>query len=226
LRNKASVAGNLMQRTRCAYFYYGTAGCNKREPGSGCSAIDGFNRGHAVLGASDDCIATHPSDMAVALAALDAQVEVMNSTGATRQIAFQDFHRVPGDTPHIETALEQNELITAVLLPPPPPGRQLYRKVRDLASYEFALVAVGVIIAVDDGTITSARVALGGVATKPWRCTETEAALQGKSATMTVFQAAAELAVQDAVGRGHNDFKIELAKRSISRTLARATQTT
>jgi xanthine dehydrogenase YagS FAD-binding subunit len=226
LRNKASVGGNLMQRTRCAYFYYPTSGCNKRDPGSGCAAIEGFNRGHAVLGASEHCIATHPSDMAVALAALDAEVELVDLAGAIRHVALRDFHRLPGDTPHIETALEPNELITAVLLPPAPPGRQVYRKVRDRASYEFALVSVGVIIAVDGGSITSARVALGGVATKPWRCTESEAALEGKPATMPVFQAAAQLAVAGAVGRGQNDFKVELAKRTICRTLAHATQTT
>jgi xanthine dehydrogenase YagS FAD-binding subunit len=224
LRNKASVGGNLMQRTRCPYFYYGDSGCNKREPGSGCSAIDGFNRGHAILGGSDACIATHPSDMAVALAALDAQVELLGPLGATRQVALRDFHRVPGDTPHIETVLETNELIAAVLLPPAPPGRQLYRKVRDRASYEFALVSVAAIVATDQGMITSARLALGGVATKPWRSVEAEGALEGNPATMSTFRAAAELAMVNAVGRGHNDFKIELAKRSLCRTLAYATE--
>jgi xanthine dehydrogenase YagS FAD-binding subunit len=224
LRNKASVGGNLMQRTRCPYFYYATAGCNKREAGSGCSALEGFNRGHAVLGASDACIATNPSDMSVALVALDAQVELLDRGGIVRLLALRDFHRLPGDTPHIETALEQNELITAVLLPPPPPGCQLYRKVRDRASYEFALVSVGVIVAIDGGTITSARVVLGGVASKPWRSAECEAALEGKPATMPTFEAAAQLALADAVGRGHNDFKIELAKRTICRTLAHATR--
>jgi xanthine dehydrogenase YagS FAD-binding subunit len=225
LRNKASVGGNLMQRTRCPYFYYGTAGCNKRDPGSGCSAMKGFNRGHAILGASDACIATHPSDMAVALAALDAQVELTGPAGGIRRVALRDFHRLPGDTPQIETALEPNELITAVLLPPAPPGRQLYRKVRDRASYEFALVSVGVIVATDRGTIASARVAFGGVATKPWRAADTEAALEGKPATEATFQAAADVAVGDAVGRGHNDFKIELARRTLCRTLAQASQT-
>jgi xanthine dehydrogenase YagS FAD-binding subunit len=225
LRNKASVGGNLMQRTRCPYFYYADAGCNKRDPGSGCSAIHGFNRGHAILGASDACIATHPSDMAVALAALDAQVELFGPAGAVRRVAVRDFHRLPGDTPHIETVLQPNELITAVLLPPAPPGRQLYRKVRDRASYEFALVSVGVIVATDGGTISSARVAFGGVATKPWRAAETEAALEGRPATMATFRAAADVAVADAVGRGHNDFKIELARRTLCRTLAQASQT-
>ena len=226
LRNKASVGGNLMQRTRCPYFYYATDGCNKRQPGSGCSAIHGFNRVHAVLGTSDACIATHPSDMSVALAALDAQVEVFTPAGGLRHVALRDFHRLPGETPHIETSLEEDELIIAVLLPPAPPGRQLYRKVRDRASYEFALVSVGAVIAIDGATITSARVALGGVATKPWRAAESEAALEGKPATMPTFEAAAQLAVADAVGRGQNDFKIELAKRTLCRTLAQATLAT
>jgi len=224
LRNKASVGGNLLQRTRCTYFYDTAAGCNKRNPGSGCSAIGGINRLHAILGASDACIAVHPSDMAVAMAALGAQIELLGADGSTRRVAIGDFHRLPGDTPHIETVLQPGEMITGVVLPPPPPGRQLYRKVRDRASYEFALVSVAVIVAAEKGTITSARVAFGGVAHKPWRSAEAEAALEGRPATMTTYRAAAEAAMKGAVGRGHNDFKIELAKRTLCRTLANAVQ--
>ncbi|HEY2064489.1 MAG TPA: xanthine dehydrogenase family protein subunit M [Gemmatimonadaceae bacterium] len=222
LRNKASVGGNLLQRTRCPYFYDTAAGCNKRDPGSGCSAIGGFNRNHAILGASDACIATHPSDMAVAMVALDAQVELLGAERTTRRVAIADFHRLPGDTPHVETVLRPSEMITAVILPPPPPGRQLYRKVRDRASYEFALVSVAAIVATDRGTITTARVAFGGVAHKPWRSAEAEAALTGHPATMATYRAAADAAMAQAVGHGHNDFKIELAKRTLCRTLALA----
>jgi xanthine dehydrogenase YagS FAD-binding subunit len=225
LRNKASVGGNLLQRTRCPYFYYdGPAGCNKRDPGSGCSAIGGFNRIHAILGASEACIAVHPSDMAVAMAVLEAQIELLGAHQAVRRVAIGDFHRLPGDTPHIETVLEPGEMITGVVLPIQPPGRQLYRKVRDRASYEFALVSVAAIVATDGGTVTSARVAFGGVAHKPWRSVEAEAALVGRPATMDTFSAAAEAAMAEAVGRGHNDFKIELAKRTLCRTLAEATR--
>jgi xanthine dehydrogenase YagS FAD-binding subunit len=225
LRNMASVGGNLLQRTRCPYFYYPTAdGCNKREPGSGCAAIGGYNRIHAILGASDACIAVHPSDMAVAMAALDARVELLGANGATRSVLVVDFHRLPGDTPHIETVLEPGEMITAVVLPSPPPGRQLYRKVRDRASYEFALVSVAAIVATEQGAITTARVAFGGVAHKPWRSREAEAALVGRPATMATFRAAADAAMARAVGRGHNDFKIELAQRTLCRTLAQAAQ--
>jgi xanthine dehydrogenase YagS FAD-binding subunit len=224
LRNKASVGGNLLQRTRCPYFYDTSSGCNKSKPGTGCSAIGGINRIHAIFGASDSCIATHPSDMAVAMAALDAQVELLGVGGATRNVAIGDFHRLPGDTPDIETILRPGEMITAVILPPPPPGRQVYRKVRDRASYEFALVSVAAIVAVERGAITTARVAFGGVAHKPWRSPEAEAALVGRPAAMTTYRAAAELALKDAVGRGHNDFKIDLAKRTLCRTLAQAAQ--
>jgi xanthine dehydrogenase YagS FAD-binding subunit len=224
LRNKASVGGNLLQRTRCPYFYDTATGCNKRDPGSGCSAIDGINRGHAILGASDACIATHPSDMAVAMTVLDAQIEVLGADRATRRVAIGDFHRLPGDTPHIETVLKPGEMITGVVLPAPPTGRQLYRKVRDRASYAFALVSVAVVVATERGTITSARVAFGGVAHKPWRSAEAEGALAGNPATTATFQVAADAAMAHARGRGHNDFKIELAKRTLCRTLALATQ--
>ena len=224
LRNKASVGGNLLQRTRCPYFYDTAAGCNKRNPGSGCSAIGGINRIHAILGASDACIAVHPSDMAVAMAVLDAQIELLGPDGVARRVAIGEFHRLPGDTPHIETVLQPGEMITGVVLPPPPPGRQLYRKVRDRASYEFALVSVAVIVAAEKGTITWARVAFGGVAHKPWRSAEAESALKGRPATMATYRAAAEAAMKGAVGQGHNDFKIELAKRTLCRTLANAAQ--
>jgi xanthine dehydrogenase YagS FAD-binding subunit len=224
LRNKASVGGNLVQRTRCPYFYDTAADCNKRDPGSGCAAMGGFNRIHAILGASDACIATHPSDMAVALTALSAQIELLDVGQAARRVAIGDFYRLPGETPHIETVLAPGEMITGVTLPPPPPGRQLYRKVRDRASYAFALVSVAAIVATDGGRITAARVAFGGVAPKPWRSAEAEAALTGRPATMVTFRAAAEAAMADAVGRGHNDFKIDLAKRTLYRTLVQAAQ--
>jgi xanthine dehydrogenase YagS FAD-binding subunit len=223
LRNKASIGGNLLQRTRCPYFYDTPSACNKRNLGSGCAAIGGINRIHAILGASDACIATHPSDMAVALAVLDADIEVLGG-GGTRVVAIGDFHRLPGDTPDVETVLEPGEMITAVTLGPPPPGQQIYRKVRDRASYEFALVSVAAIVAVDRGTITSARVAFGGVAHKPWRSPEAEAVLVGRPAAMTTYRAAAEAAMQQAAGRGHNDFKIDLAQRTLCRTLANAAQ--
>ncbi|MER5389510.1 xanthine dehydrogenase family protein subunit M [Saccharopolyspora sp. NPDC002686] len=224
LRNKASVGGNILQRTRCPYFYDTAAGCNKRDPGSGCSAIGGYNRIHAILGASDACIATHPSDMAVAMAALEAQIELLGAEGSARRVTIADFHLLPGDTPHIETVLRPGEMITGVVLPPPPQGWQLYRKVRDRASYEFALVSVAVIVSTDGGTINAARVVFGGVAHKPWRSVEAEAALLGEPATMATYRAAAEAAMRGAAGQGDNDFKIELAKRALCSTLLRATE--
>ncbi|MFF1258539.1 MULTISPECIES: FAD binding domain-containing protein [unclassified Streptomyces] len=224
LRNKASTGGNLLQRTRCPYFYDTAAGCNKRDPGSGCSAIGGFNRIHAVLGVSDSCIATHPSDMAVAMTMLEAEIELLDADGSVRRVAIADFYRLPGDTPDIETVLRPGEMITGVLLPPPPSGRQVYRKVRDRASYEFALVSVAAVVSTDQGAISEVRVAFGGVAHKPWRSIEAEAALTGRPATMATYRAAAEDAMRDAVGQGHNDFKIELAKRTLCRTLAQAAQ--
>jgi xanthine dehydrogenase YagS FAD-binding subunit len=222
LRNKASVGGNLLQRTRCPYFYDTPSACNKRDPGSGCAAIGGINRIHAILGASDACIATHPSDMAVALVALESRIELLGNGGATRVVAIGDFHRLPGDTPDVETVLGQGEMITGVVLPAPPPGRQIYRKVRDRASYEFALVSVAAIVATEQGTITAARVAFGGVAHKPWRSPEAEAALVGRPATMVTYRAAAEAAMKHALGRGHNNFKIDLAQRTLCRTLEQA----
>jgi xanthine dehydrogenase YagS FAD-binding subunit len=224
LRNKASIGGNLLQRTRCSYFYDTAAACNKRTPGSGCAALHGVNRIHAILGASDACIATHPSDMAVAMSALGAQIELLEPNQSTRRVAIDDFYALPGNAPHIETVMRPGEMITAVILPPPPPGRQRYRKVRDRASYEFALISVAVIIATDRETITTARVAFGAVAHKPWRSVDAEAALIGRSATFATYQAAADAAMSSAAGRGHNDFKIELAKRTLCRTLADAAQ--
>jgi xanthine dehydrogenase YagS FAD-binding subunit len=215
LRNKASTAGNLLQRTRCYYFYETAAACNKREPGSGCDAIGGFNRIHAVLGGSESCIATHPSDMAVALRALDAVVVTALPDGGERRIALGDLYRLPGDTPEIETNLRPGELITAIELPAPPPGRQLYRKVRDRASYAFALVSVAAAVAVEDGVITSARLAFGGLAPMPWRSGEAEAALVGKPAGTEAFEAAADALLRAARGYGHNDFKIVLARRTL-----------
>ena len=215
LRNRASAAGNLLQRTRCYYFYETAAACNKREPGSGCAAIGGFNRIHAVLGGSDSCIATHPSDMAVALRALDAEVETIRPEGEARTIALADLYRLPGHTPSIETRLEPGELITAIRLPAPPPGRQLYRKVRDRASYAFALVSVAAALAVEDGKVTSARLAFGGLAPLPWRSAEAEAALVGQEAGTAAFEAAADALLADARGHGHNDFKIVLARRTL-----------
>ncbi|MET7799055.1 FAD binding domain-containing protein [Streptomyces decoyicus] len=222
LRNKASTGGNLLQRTRCPYFYDTAAGCNKRHPGTGCSAIGGFNRIHAILGASDSCIATHPSDMAVAMTALDAEIELLDADESVRRVVITDFYRLPGETPDIETVLRTGEMITGVVLPPPPPGRQIYRKVRDRASYEFALVSVAAVVSTDQGTIRAARVAFGGVAHKPWRSIEAEAALAGRPATLATYRDAAEAALRDAVGQGDNDFKIELAKRTLCRTLAQA----
>jgi xanthine dehydrogenase YagS FAD-binding subunit len=224
LRNKASVGGNLLQRTRCPYFYDTASGCNKRDPGTGCSAIGGINRIHAILGASDACIATHPSDMAVAMVALEARVELLGASAATRTVAIGDFHRLPGETPEVETVLGPGEMITGVVLPPPPPGGQVYRKVRDRASYEFALVSVAAIVAVEGDAIAAARVAFGGVAHKPWRSPEAEAVLVGRPARMATYRAAAEAAMKQAVGRGHNDFKIELARRTLCRTLADAVE--
>jgi xanthine dehydrogenase YagS FAD-binding subunit len=209
LRNKATTGGNLLQRTRCLYFYNRDKPCNKREPGSGCSALEGVNRSNAILGASEQCIAVHPSDMAVALAALDAKVETLKASGDQRSISLTDFHTLPGAQPDVETILEPGELITAVTLPPPPPGGQSYRKVRDRASYAFALVSVAV---------AGDHVALGGVAAKPWRASTLEAELQSGAPPSAAVEA--ELAA--ARGYGGNDFKIPLARRVIVRTLAEA----
>jgi xanthine dehydrogenase YagS FAD-binding subunit len=222
IRNKATTGGNLLQRTRCPYFYDTTKPCNKRAPGSGCAALAGLNRMNAVLGVSDDCIAAHPSDMAVAMTALDARVETIAPDGATRTIPIDALYRAPADTPHIETVLAPGELIRSVLLPPPPPGRQVYRKVRDRASFAFALVSVAVIVARDDDRVRAARVAFGGVSYKPWRSGEAEAALAGAAVTRASFEAAGVAALRNARGYGHNDFKIPLARRTLRATLADA----
>jgi xanthine dehydrogenase YagS FAD-binding subunit len=220
IRNMATVAGNIMQRTRCYYFYDEAAACNKRNQGSGCDAVGGFNRIHAVLGCSDHCIATHPSDMCVALAALDATVRV-NGPEGERGIPFNEFHRLPGDTPHIETALRPGELITSVELPPVPFARHSrYRKVRDRASYAFALVSVAAALETADGKIRNVRLALGGVATKPWRAYEAEKVLLGANVGVETFRRAAEAELSHARGLRDNTFKIELARRTIASVLS------
>ena len=219
IRNMATVGGNLLQRTRCYYFYDQAAHCNKRAPGEGCDAIGGFNRIHAILGGSPDCVATHPSDMCVALVALDAIVHVEGS-GGTRMIALDELHRLPGDRPDIETVLAPGELITAVELPAAPIAvNSVYRKVRDRASYAFALVSVAAALDVQNGRIADVRIALGGVAPKPWRARTAEAALRGGSADEAAFRAAAEAELAEAKPLRDNAFKIELAKRTITAVL-------
>ena len=224
LRNKATTGGNLLQRTRCYYFYDTAAPCNKRAPGSGCNAQGGFNRIHAILGTSEHCIATHPSDMAVAMRALDAVVVTLQPGGDRRRIALGDLYSLPGDTPQVETSLEPGELITHIELPAPPAGTQLYRKVRDRASYAFAVVSVAAVIAVEDGTITSARLAFGGLAPVPWRDAAVETALVGQPASTASFEAAADALLRDARGQGHNDFKIPLVRRTLIAALRDLTE--
>ena len=224
LRNKATTGGNLLQRTRCYYFYDPGKPCNKRQPGSGCAAIGGFNRNHAIVGASEHCIATHPSDMAVAMRVLDAKVEVVQPQGGRRVIPIADFHRLPGDKPDQDTTIAQGEFITSVTLPPPPPGRQLYRKVRDRASYAFALVSVAAIVDGARGSIRSARLAFGGLAHKPWRVEAAEQLLAGASAGEAAHAAAADAVLQGARGQGHNDFKIPLTRRVLAGVLQEAVQ--
>lgn len=220
LRNMATVGGNLLQRTRCCYFYDPAfTECNKRVPGSGCAAIHGYNRMHAILGQSEHCIATHPSDMCVALAALDPVIQVQGPKGE-RSIPFADFHRLPGDKPEQDTTLGPDELIVAVDLPPASwAKRSCYLKVRDRASYAFALVSAAVALDIQDGTIKLARVALGGVAHKPWRAREAEEKLTGAKAGDAVFKAAADASLAGAKGYEYNSFKIELARRTIVRAL-------
>ncbi len=222
LRNKATVGGNLMQRTRCCYFYDTATPCNKREPGTDCSAMGGFNRAHAILGTSGHCIATHPSDMCVALAALEAIVSVTGPEG-TRDIPFAEFHRLPGDKPHIDTNLRADEIITAVLLPSKGFAEHYaYLKLRDRASYAFALVSVAAALEMEGETIREARLALGGVAHKPWRDRQAETLLNGRSADREHFRHVAETMLHDAKGFGHNSFKIDLAKRAVARALSQA----
>ena len=226
LRNMASTGGNLLQRTRCHYFYDTATPCNKRAPGSGCSAINGLNRQHAILGTSDACIATHPSDMCVALAALDAKVHVAGPSGA-RAIDFADFHRLAGDTPQRDVNLGADEIITAVELPAKGFAEHYsYLKIRDRLSYAFALVSAAAALELDGDTIAEARLALGGVAHKPWRDREAEAALRGQPARRDSFVRVAELLLRDAKGFAHNAFKIDLARRTIVRTLSQAAAAT
>jgi xanthine dehydrogenase YagS FAD-binding subunit len=215
LRNKATTAGNLLQRTRCPYFYETGTPCNKRSPGSGCAALAGLNRGHAVIGASEACIATHPSDMAVAMRLLDARIETIDAGGATRSIPIAEFHRLPGDAPHLETVLTPAELITAVTLPAPVGGLQVYEKVRDRASYAFALVAVGVILDRQDGRLMSGRVAFGGMAHKPWRVEAAEQHVtRGSDAVFDAMFAGARPTAQNA-------FKLSLARRVLADVMSR-----
>jgi len=223
VRNQATMGGNLLQRTRCPYFRdVGYAACNKRAPGSGCSAIGGENRWHAVLGTSENCIAANPSDFAVALVALEASVEVRGA-GGQRIVPLTEFYRLPGDTPHIETVLEPGEVITAITVPASPVARRShYLKVRDRASFEFAVVSVAVALAMDGGRIRQARLALGGVGTKPWRVPPVEAAIVGGSLDPATLRRAAARAADGAQGRGHNEFKIELMQRAIVRAVETA----
>jgi len=222
LRNMATTAGNLLQRTRCVYFRDTATPCNKREPGTGCPAITGSNRTLAILGTSEHCIATNPSDMCVAMAALEAIIHVQGPKGV-RAIPIGDFHLLPGDTPHRETVLEPGDLITHVTLPPPKKGsRQVYLKLRDRASYEFALASSAVVMTLTGGNISFVRVALGGVGTKPWRSPEAEAALAGKSASAANFRQSAEAALRNAKPQSENKFKIELAKRCLTHALQTA----
>ena len=224
IRNMATNGGNLVQRTRCPYFYDVAMQCNKREPGTGCSAIGGFNRNHAIFGASDKCVAVHPSDMCVALAALDAVVKVRGADGKERSIPFTDFHRLPGDAAEKDNNLPHGELITSIELAKSNfASNSYYLKVRDRASYAFALVSVATALEINGGTIKQARIAMGGVAHRPWRASDAEKALVGKAPTDENFKAAAEDAMKGAKPLEHNKFKIELGKRAIVLALKRAT---
>lgn len=220
IRNMATVAGNILQRTRCAYFYDNEGSrCNKRSPGDGCDAFDGFNRMHAILGASAQCVATHPSDMCVALAALDAVVHIRGADGE-RTVPLEAFHQLPGNQPDVETQLKPGELITCVTVPSLPwATTSNYRKVRDRASYAFALVSVAAALQIENGIVKDVRIALGGVAPKPWRAFQAEAALRGRSATHQAFREAAEAELAAAVPLRHNSFKVELATRTIAAVL-------
>ncbi|WP_323715953.1 FAD binding domain-containing protein [Paracoccus aminovorans] len=221
IRNRATTGGNMMQRTRCYYFYDTSSPCNKREPGSGCPAIGGCNRTHAIFGTSDQCIATYPGDMAVAMTALDATVHIEGPDGS-RQVPAGEFHRLPGTTPQRDTVLEPGEIISAVTLPPPLGGRQIYRKVRDRRSYAFALVSVAVVLRIEDGRIATARIAAGGVAPRPWRVKAAEDALTGQPAGDQAFSAAIDAFMQGATGQGQNDFKVPLLRRTLRAVLHEA----
>ena len=211
-----------MQRSRCYYFYQPDSPCNKREPGSGCPAINGENRLLAILGTSESCIAQHPSDMAVAMRLLDATIETIKADGSTRQIPVADFYRLPKDTPHIETVLETGELITHVVLPAPIKGIHTYDKVRDRASYAFAVVSCAAVIEVDDGQLTNVRLAFGGIGTQPWRNEAVEALLEATDGNNEVISQAADLLLQDAKGSGQNNFKISLTRRLLKQVIQRA----
>ena len=223
LRNKATTGGNLCQRTRCYYFTNIDQPCNKREPGSGCGAIDGIARLHAILGTSDQCIATYPGDMAVAMCALDATVQTTGAAGGDRAIPVREFHRLPGDEPWRENVLEPGEIITGVTLPPPVEGKQIYRKVRERSSYAFALVSVAAIIDMKDGRIARADLAFGGIAHKPWHDPRIAELLVGSVPDAKLFDRAADILLEDARGFGENDFKIPLARRTLAAVLADAT---
>ena len=223
LRNRATTGGNLLQRTRCYYFYQTDSPCNKREPGSGCPAINGENRTLAILGTSDDCIAQHPSDMAVAMRLLDATIETLKADGTSRQIAIKDFYCLPKDTPHIETVLETGELITHIILPAPMKGMHTYDKVRDRASYAFALVSCAAVINVNNQReLETVRLAFGGIGTKPWRNEAVEALLTGTDGNLDIITQAADLLLKDAKGSGQNDFKIPLTRRLLKQVIQRA----
>jgi xanthine dehydrogenase YagS FAD-binding subunit len=223
IRNMATNGGNLLQRTRCPYFYDTAMRCNKREPGTGCDAVEGINRMHAIFGWSDKCIAVHPSDMCIALVALDAVVNVQDASGKERAIPFADFHRLPGDMPEKDNTLNHGELITSIEIPKNNfAARSYYVKVRDRASYAFALVSVGAALDLSGTKIREARIAMGGVAHKPWRAMEAEKFLVGKDATEANFTAAADMEMKNAKGFEHNKFKIELGKRAIVRALSMA----
>lgn len=225
LRNRATTGGNLCQRTRCYYFTNIDQPCNKREPGSGCGAIDGIAHLHAVLGTSPSCIATYPGDMAVALSALDATVEIASPENDERAVPVRDFHLLPGDTPWRDNVLERGEIITAVTLPRPVKAKHLYRKVRERSSYAFALVSVAAIVAVEDGVIALADLAFGGLAHKPWHDTRLSELLVGEAPSAALFDKAADLLLEGARGYGENDFKIPLARRALAAVMAEATET-
>lgn len=223
LRNKATTGGNFLQRTRCYYFYQTDSPCNKREPGTGCPAINGENRTLAILGTSEACIAQHPSDMAVAMRLLDAKIETVKTDGSTRTIPIKDFYCLPKDTPHIENVLESGELITHVVLPAPIKGVHTYDKVRDRASYAFALVSCAAVIDVDDsGKLTTIRLAFGGIGTEPWRNEKVEALLTDTDGNSDVIRQAADLLLKEAKGNGQNDFKIPLTRRLLKQVIQRA----
>ena len=222
LRNKATTGGNLLQRTRCYYFYDTDQPCNKRDPGSGCSAMEGANRLHAILGVTDKCIASHPSDMAVAMQMLGAEVEIESTDGVTRTVPLSDFYLIPTD-PAVETVLQPGELITAVILPAPAEGRQTYRKVRDRASYAFAMVSVAARIKVTDGKITQAAIACGGIGSMPWRDPAVEEALIGQEPAREVFGKAADILLAEAAPKEGNAFKVPLARRTLIATLKELT---